>query len=69
MRWAKQQGGVTGYPHSAMHVNPPAGAKRLVMGHDDDANQLLNKDEVVEILLPEAFEQIDTDRSGRAIST
>lgn len=64
MRWAKQQGGVTGYPHSAMHVNPPSGAKRLVTENDDDANQSLNKDEVVEVLLPEAFEQIDADRNG-----
>jgi len=30
LRWCKEQGGVTGYPHSALHVNPAATAKWLM---------------------------------------
>ena len=37
MRWAKEQGGVTGYPHSALHVDAKQAAARLMQNLD--ANQ------------------------------
>ena len=46
LRWCKEQGGVTGYPHSAMHVNPPAGAKRMIADLDGNGDGVLGKDEV-----------------------
>ena len=64
MRWAKQQGAVTGYPHSAMHVNPPAAAARLIAGLDGNADGSLDGDEATRGLLPELFEAIDEDGDG-----
>jgi hypothetical protein len=34
LRWTKEQGGVTGYPHSDLFVEPSAYAKRYVKKHD-----------------------------------
>lgn len=64
MRWAKDQGGVTGYPHSAMHVNPPAAAARLIAGADRSADGRLDPGEALVTLLPEAFPTIDEDGDG-----
>ena len=64
MRWAKEQGGVTGYPHSAMHVNSGAYAKRLMNRHDRDANGISSA-EAKKALLPEAFGMIDEDGNGQ----
>ena len=61
MRWAKQQGGVTGYPHSALHVNPDAYASRLVDTHDGDHDKRLSKLETVGLLMPKPFAQMDQD--------
>ncbi|MCH7725502.1 MAG: CehA/McbA family metallohydrolase, partial [Planctomycetes bacterium] len=61
MRWCKEQGGVTGYPHSAMHVNPPAAAKRFLNALDKNSDGLLTADEAAKGLLPEAFARIDAD--------
>lgn len=65
MRWAKQQGGVTGYPHSAMHVNPRAYATRLLQRYDRDADGMLRHDESDKALLPESFASIDSDHDQR----
>ena len=62
MRWAKEQGGVTGFPHSAMIVNPSAAAERMVKRLDQNKNGLLDGREVADALLPEAFHEIDADR-------
>ncbi len=64
MRWCKEQGGVTGYPHSAMHVNPPAAAKRMVAAFDSDRSGAITSSEAQDALLPELFEVIDEDRDG-----
>ena len=40
LAWAKAQGAVTGYAHSAsgLEILPKAAAERLIAGHDKDAN-------------------------------
>jgi hypothetical protein len=63
LRWCKEQGGVTGYPHSAMHVIPTLEAKRI-LAFDADESESVDKDEVANALLPEPFETIDEDRDG-----
>jgi hypothetical protein len=64
MRWAKEQGGVTGYPHSAMYVNPTAAAERLREDLDSNRDGLLDSTEAALGLLPESFENIDEDGDG-----
>ena len=64
LRWCKEQGGVTGYPHSAMHVNPPSAAKRLLAGADRNADHSLDREEVKNQLLPEPWAEIDADGNG-----
>lgn len=64
MRWCKEQGGVTGYPHSAMHVNPSAGAKRWIAQHDRDGDGLIIASETESALLPLDWSAIDEDRNG-----
>lgn len=64
MRWAKQQGGVTGYPHSAMHVNPAAAANRMLVTYDNDQDGKLSPAESKAALLPKTFDQTDVDGDG-----
>lgn len=63
LKWCKDQGGVTGYPHSALHVNPVLGAKRFLVRWDADKNGSLNAEEAAKALLPEAFATIDADKN------
>lgn len=65
MRWAKQQGGVTGYPHSAMHVDPDASAMRTLQRFDRDENGSLSSTEAEQALLPSSFERTDIDGNGQ----
>jgi hypothetical protein len=67
MRWAKDQGGTTGYAHSAsgLQIDPPAAAKRLVMQADRDGDQRLTAAEASAVLLPDSFAAIDADADGR----
>lgn len=67
LRWAKQQGGVTGYAHSAsgMQIDPPAAAKRLVAGFDGDGDGLLTELESSPAVLPDSFKTIDANRDGQ----
>ncbi|MCA9140951.1 MAG: CehA/McbA family metallohydrolase [Planctomycetales bacterium] len=65
MRWAKEQGGVTGYPHSAMQVNPVASAQRMINRYDADQDQTLNRQETAAALLPKSFDQTDIDTNGK----
>lgn len=66
LRWTKQQGGFTGYPHSGsgMQVTPSAAAKRMLAELDADKNGRLDRQETSGKLLPEAWEKIDADRDG-----
>jgi hypothetical protein len=66
MRWAKKQGGVTGYAHSAngLAVNADAAAKRLLAALDTDKDGKLSPAEAAKGLLPEPFEAIDADKDG-----
>lgn len=63
MRWAKQQGGVTGYAHSAsgLWIDPPKAAARFLAKWDADKNGTLSAAETMNSLMPEPFEKIDSD--------
>ena len=65
LRWCKEQGGVTGYPHSALHVNPTATAKWLLRTLDADRSKMLNSAEAAKGLLPEPFAKVDADGNGQ----
>jgi hypothetical protein len=66
MRWAKMQGGVTGYAHSAsgLGVNPREAAKRLIADLDTNKDGKLSPVEAARGLMPEDFAAIDSDRDG-----
>jgi hypothetical protein len=66
MRWAKEQGAVTGYAHSAsgLNVNSVEASKRLLAKHDADHDGRLNAAEAQAALLPEAFATIDANHDG-----
>ena len=64
LRWCKEQGGVTGYPHSALHVNPTSSAKWLLRTLDADNSKSLNAAEAAKGLLPEPFPKVDADGNG-----
>ncbi len=64
LRWCKEQGGVTGYPHSALHVAPEAEADRLIFGHDMDRSGGLSRAEAATALLAEPFTTVDEDGNG-----
>lgn len=66
LRWTKQQGGFTGYPHSGsgMQVNPATAARRLLEQADTDKDGRLTRAEAAAALLPEPFEKIDADQDG-----
>ena len=63
MRWAKEQGGVTGYAHSAsgLWIDPPKAAARFLAKWDADKNGTLSAAEAANALMPEPFDKIDSD--------
>jgi hypothetical protein len=63
MRWAKQQGAVTGYAHSAngLNVNSFEASKRLLTKYDRDGDGRLSANECQKALLPDSFVAIDSD--------
>jgi hypothetical protein len=65
LRWTKEQGGVTGYPHSDLAIDPSGYAKRMLDRYDRNHDSLLDRAEAAEALLPKPFAQIDTDADGR----
>jgi len=65
LRWTKEQGGVTGYPHSDLYVEPSAYAKRYVARHDKNGDGLLDRAEAQAGLLPGTFERMDKDGDQR----
>lgn len=64
MRWCKEQGGYTGYPHSAIHINAPIESKRLLQNYDQNRDQVLDRREAEACLLPYPFASIDADKNG-----
>jgi hypothetical protein len=66
MNWAKSQGAVTGYAHSAsgLQVAPAAAARRLMEELDRDRDGRLTPEEAARGLLPEDFSQVDADQDG-----
>jgi hypothetical protein len=65
MKWAKQQGGITGYPHSALHVEPQLAAEWLLEKYDADNDRFLAKTEAAQALLPDEFENVDTNSDSK----
>jgi hypothetical protein len=65
LRWTKQQGGATGYPHSDLFVDPRAYARHFVAQYDKDGDGLLDRGEAQAGLLPGPFERIDTDEDKK----
>jgi hypothetical protein len=66
MKWAKAQGAVTGYAHSAsgLEIDARAATKRLLTRFDTNHDALMVPTECETALLPLPFEAIDTDRDG-----
>lgn len=66
LRWAKEQGGVTGYAHSGsgLEINARAAAKRLLARLDKNMDGWLTQSEADAGLLPLPFPRIDADRDG-----
>jgi hypothetical protein len=66
LRWTRAQGGIAGYAHSGsgLEVNPEAATKRLLDALDGSGDGRLDAPEAARGLLPEAFQDIDTDRDG-----
>ncbi len=66
MKWAKAQGGITGYAHSAsgLWIEPAPAAKRMLARWDSDKNSILSPEESIKALLPEPIATIDVDRDG-----
>lgn len=62
LRWTKEQGGYTGYAHSASGLNiDPANAAKRLLAHDRDGDGHLSIGEAEQAFLPDAFAAIDTD--------
>jgi hypothetical protein len=70
LRWCKEQGGVTGYAHSAsgLHIDEKTGVERLLSRLDKSRDSEISRDEAGNALLPESFEKIDADKSGQLSS-
>jgi hypothetical protein len=66
LKWAKAQGGVTGYAHSGsgLQVNPANASKRLMAELDQNRDGKLTPEEGAKGLLPEEFAKIDGDGDG-----
>jgi hypothetical protein len=66
LRWCKEQGGVTGYAHSAsgLQIDPPAAAARFLARHDASGDKQLSREEAAGALLVEPFERSDADSDG-----
>lgn len=67
LRWTKQQGGVTGYPHSALRGSTRLGAELQLKRHDKNADGQLAENETLATVLPEPFQAIDVN-NDRQIS-
>jgi len=63
MRWCKEQGGTTGYPHSSLRVAAEPSAKETMLALDTDGSGDLSREEALKKVLPASFDQIDADHS------
>jgi len=63
LRWCKEQGGVTGYPHSSLRVSPENSARETMLALDANGDGQLSVEEVGSNVLPDTFERIDSDQS------
>ena len=70
MTWAKAQGAVTGYAHSAngLGINPEQSTRRLFTALDKGGKGFITKDDSAagSLPLPEPFASIDADGDGKA---
>ncbi|MBX3443337.1 MAG: CehA/McbA family metallohydrolase [Planctomyces sp.] len=66
LKWARDQGGVTGYPHSSLRTEPGPAGKRLFESLDANRDGIVSRDESAGRLLPEPWERIDRDQDGVA---
>ncbi len=66
LKWAKAQGAVTGFAHSAsgLQIDPALASERLLKQLDPDASGLVSMAEATQGLLPASFAAIDTDHDG-----
>jgi hypothetical protein len=66
MKWAKAQGAVTGYAHSAsgLEIDAQDATRRLFKRFDANQDALLVRTECEQALLPLRFDAIDADRDG-----
>ena len=66
MKWAKAQGAVTGYAHSAsgLEIDARDATRRLFTRFDSNQDALLVRAECDQALLPLPFDAIDTDHDG-----
>ncbi|MEQ1830757.1 MAG: CehA/McbA family metallohydrolase, partial [Pirellula sp.] len=64
LKWAKAQGGVTGFAHSAsgLQIDPARASDRMLKRLDADSSGLVSKAEAAVGLLPAAFDEIDIDK-------
>ena len=65
MAWAKEQGGITGYPHSALHADAKQGAEWILEHSDQNGDDSLNLEEAATQVLPESFDAIDQNHDGQ----
>jgi hypothetical protein len=67
MRWAKEQGGISGYAHSAsgLWIDPESAAGRVLLQCDQNKDGYVAEAEARDCLLPASFAAIDRDRDGR----
>ncbi len=65
LKWAKAQGAVTGYAHSAsgLQIDPAKAARRLMAELDRDGDGRLTPEEAGRGLLPAGFPELDRDRN------
>lgn len=66
LRWTRAQGGVGGYAHSGsgLQIDPAAATRRLLEQLDSDRDGRLDRQEAGRGLMPESFDESDTDRDG-----
>ncbi len=67
MRWAKAQGGYTGYAHSAsgLSIDPANATSRILSREDENLDGQLSPAEVSDTLLPYDFGKVDSDADGQ----
>lgn len=66
LRWCQEQGGVTGYAHSAsgLWIDEKSATGRLIARLDRSQDGELSLAETSDALLPESFSRIDADSNG-----